>query len=58
MQKSLIFSRFKRLNCQTRECKFALWDKPIPKPCPKCGNTLVEKKDIIKCTECDYEEKK
>lgn len=40
------------------KCKFALWDKPIPKPCPKCGNTLVEKKDIIKCTECDYEEKK
>lgn len=40
------------------KCKFASWDKPIEAPCPKCGSTLVEKKDTIKCMECDYEDKK
>jgi DNA topoisomerase-1 len=26
------------------ECKFAIWDKPIPEPCPKCENPyLIEK---------------
>ena len=40
------------------KCKFASWDKPIETPCPKCGSTLVEKKDtMIKCMECDYEDK-
>ena len=39
------------------KCKFASWDKPIETPCPKCGSTLVEKKDTIKCMECDYEDK-
>ena len=39
------------------KCKFASWYKPIETPCPKCGSTLVEKKDTIKCMECDYEDK-
>lgn len=27
------------------ECKFAMWDKPVPQPCPQCGAPfIVEKK--------------
>lgn len=26
------------------DCKFAIWDKPLPKPCPQCGGLLVEKR--------------
>jgi len=27
------------------DCKFAMWDKPIPKPCPQCGaEFLIEKR--------------
>ncbi|WP_252503617.1 type I DNA topoisomerase [Sporosarcina sp. Marseille-Q4943] len=42
------------------ECEYVSWDKPIARPCPKCQNTLVEKrlkKGVqIQCTECDYKE--
>lgn len=46
------------------DCKFALWNKPIPKPCPKCGAPfLVEKFSkktgpYIACEkkECGYKE--
>ncbi|WP_046175067.1 type I DNA topoisomerase [Domibacillus indicus] len=42
------------------ECDFLSWDKPIERPCPKCGKLLVEKKlkkgVQIQCTECDYKE--
>ena len=42
------------------ECEYVSWDKPITRPCPKCQNTLVEKrlkKGVqIQCTECDYKE--
>ncbi len=42
------------------ECDFVSWDKPIARPCPKCGELLVEKKIKkgvqVKCTKCDYEE--
>lgn len=37
------------------KCKTAYWDMPIGEKCPKCGKMLVNKKDIIKCSECDYE---
>ncbi|MEG1597087.1 MAG: type I DNA topoisomerase [Bacilli bacterium] len=36
------------------KCKFALWDKPVGEKCPVCGEELVIKKDIIKCSKCDY----
>ena len=36
------------------KCKTAYWDKPVGEKCPKCGEMLVEKKDIIKCSKCDY----
>ncbi len=45
------------------ECDFAIWDKPVNRQCPACGNTfLVEKVTakgvILKCPqkECNYEE--
>ncbi|MBG9788117.1 type I DNA topoisomerase [Brevibacillus laterosporus] len=43
------------------ECEFLSWDKPISRPCPKCGEMLVEKKRKkqgvnIVCTKCNYEE--
>lgn len=42
------------------ECDFLSWDKPISRPCPKCGDMLVEKKIKkgvqIQCSSCDYKE--
>ena len=37
------------------KCKFATWDLPIGEMCPKCNSPLVEKKDKIKCSKCEYE---
>ncbi len=43
------------------ECDFVSWDKPIEKECPECKAYMVEKRTkketIIKCSECDHEEK-
>ena len=36
------------------KCDFATWDKPTGEFCPNCQNPLVEKKDKIKCSKCDY----
>ena len=36
------------------KCKEAYWDKPTGELCPSCGSMLIEKKDIIKCNNCDY----
>lgn len=43
------------------ECDFVSWDKPIARKCPKCNETLVEKKTkkkgtAVKCLNCEYEE--
>jgi DNA topoisomerase I len=42
------------------ECDFISWDKPLPRPCPKCEGPLVEKKlkkgVQVQCIECDYKE--
>jgi DNA topoisomerase-1 len=42
------------------QCDFVSWDKPLVRPCPKCGELLVEKKlkkgVQVQCTACDYEE--
>lgn len=38
------------------KCKTAYWDKPISKECPKCGKILLEKKNKVHCSECDYTE--
>lgn len=46
------------------KCKFALWNKPVPGPCPKCGCPLLTEKyvkktneNIIACPqkECGYQ---
>ena len=36
------------------KCKTAYWDKPTGEKCPNCNEMLVEKKNIIKCSKCDY----
>ncbi|MGX7243378.1 type I DNA topoisomerase [Enterococcus quebecensis] len=42
------------------DCEFTSWDKPIGRPCPKCGQYLVEKKvkggKQVVCVNGDYEE--
>ncbi|GIP52225.1 type I DNA topoisomerase [Paenibacillus vini] len=42
------------------ECDFVSWDKPSPKPCPKCGSLVVEKRNKqggkLQCTSCDFVE--
>ena len=44
------------------KCKFAAWDKPVQKKCPKCGNPILVKKasksrsGYLKCISCDYKE--
>ncbi len=51
-------------SCSTfPKCKFATWDKPIPKKCPQCGKPfLLEKKTkkgtILQCIDnaCGYSE--
>lgn len=36
-------------------CTFALWDKPVLTPCPRCGGLMTLKgKNGVKCTKCDY----
>lgn len=37
------------------KCKVATWDKPNGELCPECKSLLVEKKDKIKCSNCEYE---
>ena len=37
------------------KCKTACWDLPTGDVCPECGNLIVQKKDKIKCSNCDYE---
>ena len=35
-------------------CKTAYWDKPTGELCPECKSMLIEKKNQIKCSNCDY----
>ena len=36
------------------KCKTATWDKPTKELCPECKNLLVESKNEIKCSNCEY----
>src|SRR5574344_839559 len=36
------------------KCKTAYCDLPTGEKCPECGKMLTTKKNIIKCSECDY----
>ena len=37
------------------KCDFATWDKPNGELCTICNSLLVESKDKIKCSKCEYE---
>lgn len=37
------------------KCDFASWYKPTGEKCPNCGSLLVEKKDKVVCSNCEYE---
>ena len=37
------------------KCDFASWYEPV-KECPECHSIMVQKKDSIECTECNYKE--
>jgi DNA topoisomerase-1 len=36
------------------ECEFAVWQRPVEEPCPKCGSLMVATAKSTKCTRCDY----
>ena len=37
------------------ECEFTSWKRPLPPPCPNCGNLLVEQnKTTAQCTVCEH----
>jgi len=39
-------------------CKFAIWNRPLPQPCPHCGGLLTEKPKspgVAVCTKCGEE---
>ena len=40
------------------ECDFMSWQKPVQKPCPNCGNFMVEKGNKLVCSDnsCGYSE--
>ncbi len=36
------------------ECGFAVWQRPLPQPCPNCGGLMTETgKNRAKCTQCN-----
>jgi DNA topoisomerase-1 len=40
------------------KCNYALWDRPLPEPCPKCGGLMasaVRGKPREYCTECAFD---
>ncbi|MCA0452780.1 MAG: type I DNA topoisomerase [Chloroflexi bacterium] len=37
------------------DCEFTSWKRPLPQPCPNCGNLLVEQnKTTAQCTVCQH----
>jgi DNA topoisomerase-1 len=39
-------------------CDFALWDRPVPEPCPQCGGLVAlttRGKPVLRCTQCGLE---
>ncbi len=36
------------------KCDVALWDEPTGELCPECNSLLVNKKDGVKCSSCEY----
>lgn len=51
----------KYFGCENNpECEFMSWQKPSDKPCPECGNYMVEKGNKLVCSnqQCGYVENK
>jgi DNA topoisomerase-1 len=41
--------------CEDRSgCNFMSWDIPTGDKCPKCGEYLIRKGKVVKCSKCDY----
>jgi DNA topoisomerase-1 len=39
-----------------QSCRFSLWKRPLPQPCPACGGLLVEaKKEQAQCQACNQD---
>ena len=38
------------------KCKTAFWDEPVSKECPKCHKTMVQGKNMIKCSQCEWKQ--
>ena len=38
------------------KCKTAYWDEPVDRQCPECGEMLVTKNNVNKCSSCEYKE--
>jgi len=39
-------------------CDYALWDRPVPEPCPECGELMAiasRGKRLLHCTVCTYQ---
>ncbi len=37
------------------ECEYTSWKRPLPQPCPNCGNLLIEQnKNTAQCTICQH----
>ncbi len=39
------------------ECDFTSWNRPVPQPCPSCGNPYLEaigRQGSLKCPKCGY----
>lgn len=41
------------------KCKFAMWNRPVKKQCPECGNPFMEEKGKnLVCPKCGHKEQK
>ena len=59
------FKRFRKFyGCGNYpKCKFMVWDKPVPEPCPKCGAPFMLEKwkknsVTLYCRQCDHKQEK
>lgn len=63
-QKEVVIKKTKKgrkyYGCENNpECEFMSWQKPVEKPCPRCGSYMVIKGNKLACSneQCGYSEK-
>ena len=39
------------------DCRFAVFNKPLPQPCPECDNLLTAYRNQARCIKCGYKGK-